>query len=323
MALTRYSGRKSRGLTRPCISILLERKSLSSEAAALPIVTLASHSEIPLLKRTLHVENMTSSQTSDGSQLKRKVSQSELSQQASELARLEMNDTKLSASGSQLSQLTGELFPPVVRTVETESMEMDVPPSPNSATAEEPTVVNLPFAPHQGPGYSRDAIVAGLTDLYQFMERCTWEAGAIEYPPPGGWLELPVDLDIEKTDKVINLIRHLPCPRDWTEIRLLNHSELLSLRNLGYCNADSLAGNYEHAALWLRYDYDGKSRLPSHMLSLSLYYSPLEQSAQPGWPVPVPAKNQSVQPEPLTSLTIKEGKSGSPSSSLETTRVKN
>lgn len=64
----------------------------------------------------------------------------------------------------------------------------------------------------EAPGYDRDSIVAEITSFYKLLSAFYIPADAIIYPPPDGWPEVtPKNYSfLEKTDAVIDLIRHLP-----------------------------------------------------------------------------------------------------------------
>jgi hypothetical protein len=61
--------------------------------------------------------------------------------------------------------------------------------------------------------YNREQIVAAVTEFYQFLTTLPFvEPDEILYPPPEGWPQITKDkfAFLNKTDEVIELLRHLP-----------------------------------------------------------------------------------------------------------------
>lgn len=60
--------------------------------------------------------------------------------------------------------------------------------------------------------YDRDQVVKAVTDYYEFLTRLHVEDDDIKWPPPEGWPSITKDRfgPLDKTDKVIELLRHLP-----------------------------------------------------------------------------------------------------------------
>lgn len=61
--------------------------------------------------------------------------------------------------------------------------------------------------------YNREQIVAAVTDFYQFLTTLPYvEPDDILYPPPEGWPQITENkfAFLNKTDEVIELLRHLP-----------------------------------------------------------------------------------------------------------------
>jgi hypothetical protein len=70
----------------------------------------------------------------------------------------------------------------------------------------------VPIGDGEGPGYSRDDVVAEINSFYRFLTKLYIPSEAIIYPPPRGWPEITTDefSFLGKTDKAIDLVRHLP-----------------------------------------------------------------------------------------------------------------
>lgn len=62
------------------------------------------------------------------------------------------------------------------------------------------------------PIYSRNETVAALSSHYEFLCRIHPPSTVIKYPPPDGWPEITPEYlaFLNKTDTVVDLIRHLP-----------------------------------------------------------------------------------------------------------------
>ena len=61
--------------------------------------------------------------------------------------------------------------------------------------------------------YSRDEVVAIVTDYYKFILRINHEPEDLKVPPEGGWTTIPADAlrtQGGRSDDVIDLLRHLP-----------------------------------------------------------------------------------------------------------------
>ncbi|KAF2185772.1 hypothetical protein K469DRAFT_504965, partial [Zopfia rhizophila CBS 207.26] len=60
--------------------------------------------------------------------------------------------------------------------------------------------------------YARDdVVVAALSSFYQFLTNMYLPSDAIAYPPEGGWGDIsPDSFSAQKTDAVLNLLRHIP-----------------------------------------------------------------------------------------------------------------
>ncbi|TVY52894.1 hypothetical protein LCER1_G005244 [Lachnellula cervina] len=69
--------------------------------------------------------------------------------------------------------------------------------------------------------YDRDTAVAAVASFYEFFAALPASSPVvINYPPVGGWPDItPESLaPLKKTDKVIDLYKHLPYPKDHIEI---------------------------------------------------------------------------------------------------------
>jgi hypothetical protein len=64
--------------------------------------------------------------------------------------------------------------------------------------------------------YTRDEIVAVLTDYYQYLSRINLSSESIIYPPRGGWPSITAESmgSLNRTDEVIDLLKHLPYVSD-------------------------------------------------------------------------------------------------------------
>lgn len=60
--------------------------------------------------------------------------------------------------------------------------------------------------------YTREEVVATLTDYYTFLCHLNLPAEALKHPPPDGWTSIPAEplLAHGRSDAVIALLRHLP-----------------------------------------------------------------------------------------------------------------
>lgn len=71
--------------------------------------------------------------------------------------------------------------------------------------------------PDDPPGYSRDEVVAEVTSYYEYLATLYMDEDAILYPPTTGWPSITRENQhfawLNKTDTVINLLRHLPYVR--------------------------------------------------------------------------------------------------------------
>lgn len=93
--------------------------------------------------------------------------------------------------------------------------------------------------------YSRDAVVAAITDYYEFLVRMYLPDGSIMYPPSGGW-PFPENITFSspKSEAVIDLMRHLPylsLPDDWDNTYIYEKCEAVdytTLKGAGPHNID-------------------------------------------------------------------------------------
>lgn len=61
--------------------------------------------------------------------------------------------------------------------------------------------------------YDREAVIATVTDFYQFLATLPYiEPADVLYPPPGGWPNINAEnfAGLGKTEQVIALLKHLP-----------------------------------------------------------------------------------------------------------------
>ena len=121
--------------------------------------------------------------------------------------------------------------------------------------------------------YSRDACIVAVRGYYEFLTNMYLKESAVIKPPEGGWSSITSDSlrDLDKTDEVISLLRHLPYigtpnnasarPQgspwcywaDW-QLRASNFS-------LGHISSDALKVNSEGA--------DFSDDVPAHVIGLT------------------------------------------------------
>lgn len=122
--------------------------------------------------------------------------------------------------------------------------------------------------PDQPPGYSRDEVVAEVKSYYEHLTTLYLDEDVILYPPEGGWPSITREslAWLNKTDKVVDLLRYLPYVRrdtgeDFQEI---------------YDNTtavDYRGKLYEYAARYKNDEYiapyDVETTLPAHVITFA------------------------------------------------------
>jgi hypothetical protein len=73
--------------------------------------------------------------------------------------------------------------------------------------------------------YSREACVAAVRGYYHFITKLYLKKSHIIEPPDGGWPDITQDVfgPLEKTDAIVDLLRHLPYIRDDSDGRYQAH----------------------------------------------------------------------------------------------------
>jgi hypothetical protein len=64
--------------------------------------------------------------------------------------------------------------------------------------------------------YSESVMVAAISDFFKFLTKMYLDEASVEWPPEGGWPTITVGAfgSLEKSDRVISLLRQLPYLRD-------------------------------------------------------------------------------------------------------------
>ncbi|KAL0932216.1 uncharacterized protein CTRU02_213169 [Colletotrichum truncatum] len=147
--------------------------------------------------------------------------------------------------------------------------------------------------------YNRDDVVAGLTQYYLALTSMAYiPASYIDFPPPGGWTDMELDIGalraLQRSEKVIDLLRHLPYPRAMQDgprpgpWNVAPQSKAVRyLRHMGdFCRWSDRgdAGLLELAALQLSETPAGPMNLPPDVVALTFgdHWKPTA-STKPFW----------------------------------------
>lgn len=123
------------------------------------------------------------------------------------------------------------------------------------------------------PTYSRGEIVSTLTTFYQFLTTMYIPTGDILHPPPGGWPEITKEkfAFLSKTDRAIDLLRHIPYIRRDSDFRVhqvQDHCVMIDYRG-GYTRKHLTYGKHKHAFDPFEVEH---CTLPTHVITLAQQY---------------------------------------------------
>jgi hypothetical protein len=65
--------------------------------------------------------------------------------------------------------------------------------------------------------YSESVSLAAIGDFFTFLTKMYLDEATVEWPPEGGWPTVTASAfgSLEKSERVISLLRQLPYMRDW------------------------------------------------------------------------------------------------------------